>query len=120
MAQRTILIVDDEPSSRWVFKKILDGPYSLLIAENGHPVLDILRQAPVDLILLDLLMPEVDGFKVLRRLKEEGETVPVILATAHPSQVPAALQLSYPVAACVSKPIDAQHLRETVAQVLGS
>jgi len=119
MRTAQILIVDDEPSSRWVFKKILDRTYSLLIAENGRPVLDILRQTTVDLILLDLLMPEVDGFKVLRRLKEEGATVPVIVATAHPSQVPVAMD-SYPVAACVSKPIDAQYLQETVAQVLGS
>ncbi|MBI3990412.1 MAG: response regulator [candidate division NC10 bacterium] len=120
MTTRTILIVDDEPSSRWVFKKILDRTYSLLMAENGRPVLDILRQTTVDLILLDLLMPEVDGFKVLRRLKEEGATVPVIVATAHPSQVPVAMELSYPVAACVSKPIDARYLQETVAQVLGA
>ncbi len=119
MTTRTILIVDDEPSSRWVFKKILDRRYSLLMAEDGRPVLDILRKTPVDLILLDLFMPEVDGFTVLERLKEEGATVPVIVATAHPSQVPAAVD-SYPVAACVSKPIDARYLQETVAQVLGS
>ena len=81
-----IEIVDDHPDARRLIRRILQsqGNYTIIEAENGKEAIQMAQQQLPDLIILDLMMPEFDGFSVLDALKEEPETapIPVIVVTA--------------------------------------
>jgi threonine synthase len=81
-----IEIVDDHPDARRLIRRILQsqGNYTIIEADNGRDAIQLARQELPDLIILDLMMPEFDGFSVLDALKEEPETapIPVIVVTA--------------------------------------
>jgi threonine synthase len=81
-----ILIVDDTPDARRLIMRILQsqGNYTLFQAEDGLGAIRTAREERPDLIILDLMMPELDGFAVLDQLKEEPSTeaIPVIVVTA--------------------------------------
>jgi threonine synthase len=83
---RDIVIIDDTPEATRLLRRILqaNGKYTVREAENGRIGLDMVRQQPPDLILLDLMMPEMDGFAVLDTLKTDKELskIPVIVVTA--------------------------------------
>jgi len=83
---RDVLIVDDHAESRLLVKRILQiqGDFVTREASSGSEALVAAREAPPDLIILDLMMPEIDGFTVLDMLKGQAETasVPVIVVTA--------------------------------------
>ncbi|MGC9522890.1 MAG: substrate-binding domain-containing protein [Anaerolineae bacterium] len=83
---RTILVVDDEPSTLDMHARIVQAHSAsnrVLRARNGHEALDILHREAVDLVLLDLQMPEMDGFEVLEALRglESMRKIPVIVVT---------------------------------------
>ncbi|MEW6265410.1 MAG: two-component system response regulator [Thermodesulfobacteriota bacterium] len=83
--KRRILIVDDMPSNIRVLNEVLKPYYRTSVATNGRDALEIAAGAlPPDLILLDVIMPEMDGYEVCRRLKEEETTrnIPVLFVTA--------------------------------------
>jgi putative two-component system response regulator len=83
--QATILIVDDTPNNISVLMEILRGEYRVLAATSGANALKIARgDPPPDLILLDVMMPEMNGHEVCQRLKAESSTrkIPVIFVTA--------------------------------------
>ena len=77
-----VLVVDDDPGLRESFRLILDDDYEVLEAPDGPRALDIVRTAQVDLVLLDLRLPGMDGIEVLERLKALDEALEVILVTA--------------------------------------
>lgn len=81
-----IAIVDDNPDARRLIRRILQaqGDYSLFEAAGGNQAIELAQTEQLDLIILDLMMPEVDGFSVLDQLKENPKTasVPVIVVTA--------------------------------------
>lgn len=85
-----IVIVDDTPDARRLIRRILQassatgGDYEIFEAANGRQAIELIRQSLPDLIILDLMMPEVDGFAVLDDLKAHTETaaIPVIVVTA--------------------------------------
>lgn len=81
-----ILIIDDAPSSLKVVANILGGNgYRLALAESGADALNFIAEKRPDLILLDIVMPDMDGFEVCRKLKESENTasIPVIFLTGH-------------------------------------
>lgn len=80
-----ILVVDDDRSIIKVLRGYLEqAGYQVLTAEDGETALHVLRREQPDLVILDLMMPEVDGFAVLDALRGNPETanIPVIVATA--------------------------------------
>ena len=82
----TILIADDEPHIRRILQFLLEQEgFEVLAAENGEAALSILKTTTPDLILLDVMMPEVDGFTVLSTIRRRAETsrIPVIMLTAN-------------------------------------
>jgi threonine synthase len=83
---RSVLIVDDHPDARRLIRRILQaqGSYTVREVGSGPEALSEARAHPPDLVILDLMMPEMDGFEVLDRLKDEQATqqVPVIVVTA--------------------------------------
>lgn len=79
-----MLVVDDMPENLDVLSEVLRDSYQVKVATRGTRALEIVRRTPPDIILLDIMMPEMDGFEVCRRLKEDYTTrhIPVIFATA--------------------------------------
>ncbi|MDR0331339.1 MAG: diguanylate cyclase [Chitinispirillales bacterium] len=84
----SILIVDDERSNIDVLSHILKEKYKLYIAKNGEGAIKIARENVPDLILLDVIMPNMDGFEVIRELKKSDHTskIPVIFITGQDSK----------------------------------
>jgi two-component system, OmpR family, response regulator MprA len=78
-----ILVVDDEPSVRDALDRALrmDG-YKVQLAADGRQALDQLAEQAPDAIVLDLLMPEIDGLEVCRRIRAAGDRIPVLMLTA--------------------------------------
>jgi DNA-binding NtrC family response regulator len=77
-----VLIVDDDPGVRESFRLILEDAYEVLEAPDGPRALALLPAHHVDLVLLDIRLPEMDGIEVLERIKALDETVEVVLVTA--------------------------------------
>jgi len=77
-----ILVVDDEPGLRESFRLILDDEYEVIDVPDGAAALDVLRSTQVDVVLLDIRLPGMDGIEVLERIKTIDEAVEVILVTA--------------------------------------
>ena len=85
MDKRRLLIVDDMPSNIKVLNDILKADYAVSVATNGAEALRLAAGAPPpDLILLDVMMPDLDGYEVCRRLKDDPAThdIPVLFVTA--------------------------------------
>ena len=79
----TLLVVDDDPDSREVAARLLEREgYRACRAGGGEECLRIVASEPVDLILLDVMMPGMDGFEVCTALRAAGKRIPVILLTA--------------------------------------
>ena len=78
-----ILVVDDEPAVRDAVDRALrlEG-YDVALADDGRAALDAVADAPPDALVLDLLMPRVDGLEVCRRLRAAGDRTPVLVLTA--------------------------------------
>jgi two-component system OmpR family response regulator len=80
---RRILIVDDEPSVRDVMATVLlDAGYSVQTAADGHIALEIIDLAPPDLIITDVMMPNLDGWALLDHTHERNPSLPIILMSA--------------------------------------
>jgi putative two-component system response regulator len=79
-----VLIVDDEPANIKILSNLLAGDYALSVATNGKQALEVARVQSPDLILLDMVMPEMDGIEVCQALKLEEATkdIPVIFVTS--------------------------------------
>jgi two-component system, NtrC family, response regulator AtoC len=77
-----ILVVDDDPGVREAFRLTLEDSYDVLEAADGRQALDTVGKSQVDIVLLDIRMPEMDGIQVLERLKALDEQAEVILVTA--------------------------------------
>lgn len=82
--RRRILVVDDEPANLNLMRQILKGADDLAFARSGQDALDFLRLKSADLILLDVMMPSMDGYDVCAALKSDPRTraIPVIFCTA--------------------------------------
>ena len=78
-----ILVVDDEPAVREAVERALrlDG-HDVLLAADGHEALDTLDARPPDAVVLDVLMPRVDGLELCRRMRRRGDRTPVLMLTA--------------------------------------
>ena len=82
MARPVVLVVDDDPGVRESFRLTLEDHYDVLDVPDGPAALDVVRASQVDLVLLDIRLPEMDGIEVLERIKTIDDGVEVILVTA--------------------------------------
>jgi DNA-binding NtrC family response regulator len=82
MARPVVLVVDDDPGVRESFRLILEDHYDVVDVEDGTSALDVVRGSAVDLVLLDIRLPGMDGIEVLERIKAVDEGIEVILVTA--------------------------------------
>jgi PleD family two-component response regulator len=121
VAKKRVLVVDDSSTVRLLERVILGPHYELVEAVDGEDALAKAQAEPIDCVLLDVVMPKLDGFETCRRLRELEATknVPVVIVTTHgeQSEVDKARQ-----AGCtdyVTKPIDRQALLEKIRRLVG-
>ncbi|MBF0224454.1 MAG: PleD family two-component system response regulator [Desulfobacterales bacterium] len=102
-----ILIVDDTPMNIHVLINALKDDYQIMVAKNGEKALKIAVANTPDLILLDVMMPDIDGFEVCRRLKSNEKTkkIPVIFVTAMIDSVDEAKGLNLGAIDYITKPV---------------
>ena len=118
MSEPTILVVDDEPSIREVVSIYLGrAGYRVLVAEDGQTALKILEQEPPDLVVLDLMLPEVDGLEITRHLRAGGD-IPIIMLTARREETDRILGLEMGADDYVVKPFSPRELVSRVKAVL--
>jgi len=109
-----ILIADDEPNIREVISFALErAGYTVAVARNGAEALQVLRRGPVDLIVLDIGMPEMDGLEVCRQIRKNSD-VPILFLSARDEEIDRVLGLEIGGDDYVTKPFSA---RELVARV---
>lgn len=120
MAKR-ILIVDDEPDLVETLKFRLEGQgYEIAIAYDGQDGLNKARSVRPDLILLDLMLPKLDGYKVAKMLKFDAKykSIPIIMLTARVQEADEKLGYECGADAYITKPFDAKMLLEKIAVLL--
>ncbi|MBW9265092.1 MAG: response regulator [Candidatus Thiodiazotropha sp. (ex. Lucinisca nassula)] len=84
-----VLVVDDSPTEIHIFKKILEKQgYQILVAKDGQEGVDVAKQELPDIILMDVVMPVLNGFQATRQLKNDESTanIPVIMVTTKGQQ----------------------------------
>ena len=121
MSQETILIVEDSELNRRLLEAVLKPHgYRLLVAEDGETGLVLARDGKPDLILMDVLLPGIDGYEVTRRLRADPETrhIVVIALTASASDEERAQALAAGCDAYISKPIDTRAFPQQIRQFL--
>ncbi|MFC1726492.1 adenylate/guanylate cyclase domain-containing protein [candidate division KSB1 bacterium] len=108
LSSQKILVVDDAPENIHILMETLKGDYKMVAAKNGEKALAIAGgENPPDIILLDIMMPEMDGYEVCRRLKENERTrkIPVIFITAKSEVEDEQKGLEYGAVDYITKPI---------------
>ena len=113
----SILVVDDVPENIHLLVSALSDEYSVLVANNGPKTIELVQGAtPPDLILLDIMMPEMDGYEVCRRIKatEAGKSIPVIFLSIMDSPDKKVLGFSIGAADYITKPFDIDEVRARV------
>ena len=116
-APRKIMVVDDEPAIRDLIVAVLeDEGYEVVVAISGRRAIELLPQERPDLVLMDIMMPEMDGREAFRRIRELPDLAhtPVVMMSA----ATAPDRLAPRVSAFLAKPFDLDHLLETIARVL--
>jgi diguanylate cyclase (GGDEF)-like protein len=109
----SILIVDDDPTNLEILSEALEDTYDIMCATNGEDALEAAREDLPDLILLDVMMPEMDGYQVCAALKADPLTakIPVIFLTGLSSNSDEAKGLELGAADYISKPINVPIVR---------
>lgn len=122
-AKKKILVADDEEDIKAVVTLFLQSKgYEVISAFDGLSALDLAKMEHPDLILLDIMMPVVDGYEVCRRLKADETTrdIPVVMLSAMAQSESVEKGMSCGAADYVVKPFDPARLEEVVARVLSS
>jgi DNA-binding response OmpR family regulator len=118
MNEPTILVVDDEPSIREVVTLYLQrAGYRVLVASDGQEALQALERHSPDLVVLDLMLPQVDGLEITRLLRADGDT-PIIMLTARREETDRILGLEMGADDYVVKPFSPRELVSRVRAVL--
>lgn len=118
MSQK-ILVVDDEKSIvRLVTFNLEKEGYTTLKAYDGEEALDLMRREKPDLVLLDIMLPKIDGFDVCRRIRQEGMQVAVIMLTAKDQEIDIVLGLELGADDYITKPFSPRELVARVKAVL--
>ncbi|NTV94120.1 MAG: response regulator [Thiobacillus sp.] len=118
----SILVAEDNPVNQWVIRRMLDHlGHRATLAENGHAVLDLLSRDGYDAILMDIQMPELDGYQAAAAIREEekrqGGHIPIIALTAHAHPEDARKCLAAGMDAYLAKPVESAELSEVLEKL---
>lgn len=117
----TILVADDDHDVRQVLADALEGPgRRVLQARNGVEAVQWAASAPLDLVVLDLLMPEMDGVESFRRIHAARPDLPVVIVTGHTESDLMLKVLEIGPFTVLQKPLDLQKFRKVVDLIIGA
>lgn len=118
----TILVVDDDETMRDLLRRMLErAGYAVVLAANGRDALERLRDQPTDLIVTDMVMPEMDGIELIRKLATERPRLPVIaISGVHDWANYLSMAIRLGAKAAVQKPVSAAELVATVRGLLAA
>jgi nitrogen regulation protein NR(I) len=115
---QTILIVDDDKSIRYSLKRMLEGPFAILTAQNGEEALQRVRENSPDLILMDIKMPGQSGMEVLKEIKGIDPKTLVIMMTAYGTTETAIEAMKYGAFDYIIKPFPIPQMKELVEKAI--
>lgn len=120
---KKILVVDDDPDIRELTKKRLEqNQYAALSAANGREAVDICRDEKPDLVLLDIVMPRMDGYQTCKMLKEDREArdIPILFVTASDLDASGIDERHRNLGACgyISKPASFEDILKKIREAL--
>ncbi|MGH2807674.1 MAG: response regulator transcription factor [Actinomycetota bacterium] len=121
MSEKRILICDDDPAILRVLQVNLEVEgYTTLLAHHGEEALEVAEKEKPDLIILDIMMPRLDGYQTCERLKadESLKDIPVVFLSAKAQQSDIEKGKTYGVADYLTKPFDPDVLVETIERLL--
>lgn len=119
MMGKRVLIVDDEKNMRWVLGQALDADrYEVVEAADGKEALAAVAGQEPDVMVLDHRMPAPDGMEVLRRLRAQGRTFPIIMLTAHGNVQTAVEAMKAGASEYLTKPFDLEELKLAIDKAL--
>jgi DNA-binding response OmpR family regulator len=121
MSNLTILVVDDELRMRKLLKDFLaKNDYHILEAEDGEKALSVYKENrnKINLIILDVMMPKLDGWSVLRQIRQENKTVPIIMLTARAEEQDELFGFELGVDEYITKPFSPKILVARVEAIL--
>ncbi len=115
-----ILIADDNPEIRHLVIRLMGKEYNFIEAEDGHKALDLIKKQDVDLVISDIIMPEMDGMNLCKSIKEGFDTchIPVILLTAKGKLEDRIEGINVGADSFIPKPFDPRHLRARINQLI--
>lgn len=116
MRKKKILVVEDEEGLRLLYQEELEGEgYEVITARNGKEAIQKLEEKP-DLIILDIVMPIMDGMEALGRIMSKERNIPIILNTSYPGYRQDFM--SWAADAYVNKSTDLEELKKTIRDLL--
>ncbi len=116
--QKRILVVDDDDMNLMRTKRILGRNYDVFLTGSGSEALDTLKREKIDLVLLDIEMPKMNGFETFERMKEFAAAIPVIFLTASGQEDDVLNAIRLGAVNYLKKPYPPQELLTRVAQEL--
>jgi len=111
---RTILVVDDEVGPREALRMILQNKYNVLTTENPQEAMDTVSSGSVDIVLLDIKMPRINGLTLLKAMKAIAPDIEVVLVTAYPNTQSAIEAMEYGAYDYIIKPFDKDKIEAVV------
>lgn len=120
VTRQTICIVDDDRTTASLLAMALEDDYDILFAESGEEALSMVRSQRPELVLLDIVMPDLSGYDVCEELKADSDTrdIPIIFATGLEDSFNEEYGLQLGAADYISKPINPAVVRARVSRVL--
>jgi DNA-binding response OmpR family regulator len=121
MSKKRILLVDDEPDFVETVEFFLSGSdYQVFVAKNGKQALEQVKMNKPDLVLLDVMMPEMDGLEACKRLKKDSTTnsIPIIMLTAKGRKEDVVDAIAAGADSYVVKPFNLSDLVERIEEIL--
>ncbi len=119
--QGTILVVDDSPTELHILKGILEGAgYGVLLAENAESGIELAHSAKPDLVLMDVVMPGLNGFQATRQLSRDPDTsnIPVIMVTTKDQETDKTWGLRQGAKEYLVKPVQKEELLSRIKGIL--
>ena len=114
----TILIVEDDDNTRLLTKSNLEKEYNILTAKDGEEALNIMENKEVDLIIVDVMMPKMDGYTLSKKIREYNSNMPILMVTAKQSIDDKLQGFSSGVDDYMTKPIDYKELKARIIVLL--
>ena len=120
MEKEKVLVVDDEENVRRLLRSMLGNKYIVLEAKDGKAAIDIVRSQRPDIILMDIMMPNMDGYTACHTIKQDPATkmIPVIMVTAVGQELNKKLAQEMGADGYITKPFSSQVLLDTVNRFL--